>query len=190
MLRRKDMLLDFMDHRLQRQWHLLGRTVGDVFVTTQFTGDIPYPLLTIEGTCFGKPIKQTVRLASKKMRFGGKRWYFVCPATGRSCYKLILPPGGKAFASIKAWGLAYRSQNIDAIARANRAIAALRRRSEALPKRTRHPTRKRLQERLERHEVFLDRVEEQCAWDLSHGRRISFRRSVRTVLLDSNSGQM
>lgn len=179
MLRREDMLLEFMDRRLQQQWNLLGRTVGDAFLSTRFTGDIPYPSLTIEGTFFGHTVRQTIRLGAKRMRFGGKRWFFVCPATGRPCYKLILPPGGKAFASNKAWGLPHRSQRQDAITRARTAIAKLSRRSAALPKHTRSQARKRLQERLERHEAFLDRVEVHCASDLTYGRRISLRRAAR-----------
>lgn len=85
MLRKRDMLLDWMDHRLPLQWQSGSRIVGDIFLTATFTGDIAHPSLRIDGTCFGRPIVQTVRLVSKAMRFGGKRWYFVCPSTKRLC---------------------------------------------------------------------------------------------------------
>lgn len=188
MLRKRDMLLDWMDHRLPLQWQLDGALVGDIFLTTTFTGDIAYPTMRIDGTCFGRPIVQTVRLVSKPMRFGGKRWYFVCPSTKRLCCKLILPPGGRRFASIKAWGLAYRSQNIDAVARASMYITALRRRSEALPRRTRRPTRQALLQRVQVQEAFLNRVEEHFAHDLHCGRRMSVRRACKSAS-KSNSAQ-
>ncbi len=45
MLRKNGMLLEFMDHRLQRRWQLGSSLVGDIFLTTVFTGDIAYPRL-------------------------------------------------------------------------------------------------------------------------------------------------
>lgn len=179
MLRQNGMLLEFMDHRLQRRWQLGGNLVGDIFLTTTFTGDIAYPSLQIDGTCFGRPVMQTVQLVSRRMRFGGKRWYFVCPQTKRLCSKLILPPGAKAFASVKGWGLSYRSQYDDAVTRATKAIGALRDRSKSLPKYTRTDTRQALQERLCAKEEFLSRVEQQYARDLFVGNRMSVRRACR-----------
>ena len=41
--------------------------------------------------------------------FGGLRWWFVCPRSGRRAAKLHLPPGGKYFAHREAYGLTYRS---------------------------------------------------------------------------------
>ena len=188
MLRKNGMLMDFMDHRLQRRWQLGGNLVGDIFLTTTFTGDIAYPSLQIDGTCFGQPIMQTVQLVSWRMRFGGKRWYFVCPQTKRLCSKLILPPGAKAFASVKGWGLSYRSQYDDAVTRATKAIGALRDRSKSLPKYTRTDTRQALQVRLCAKEEFLRRVEKQCARDLFVGNRMSVRRACRMAVADRKLG--
>jgi hypothetical protein len=42
--------------------------------------------------------------------FGGQRWWFRCPSTGRRVAKLHSPPGGDIFASRRAYDLAYRSQ--------------------------------------------------------------------------------
>jgi hypothetical protein len=64
MLRKNGMLLEFMDHRLQRQWKLGGSLVGDILLSIAFTGDIAYPSLQIDGTCFGQPIMQAVQLVS------------------------------------------------------------------------------------------------------------------------------
>ena len=179
MLRQNGMLLEFMDHRLQRRWQLGGNLVGDIFLTTTFTGDIAYPSLQIDGTCFGRPVMQTVQLVSRQMRFGGKRWYFVCPQTKRPCCRLILPPGAKAFASVKGWGLPYRLQYDDAVTRATKAIGKLTARSKALPKYTRTGTRKAFQARIMAKNAFLDRVEGRYAEDLLRGRRVSLRRAVK-----------
>ena len=179
MLRKNGMLMDFMDHRLQRRWQLGGNLVGDIFLTTTFTGDIAYPTLQIDGTCFGQPIMQAVQLVSRRMRFGGKRWYFVCPNTKRPCCKLILPPGAKAFASVKGWGVSYRSQYDDAVTRTTKAIGKLTARSKGLSKYTRKDTRQALQARITAKNAFLDRVEERYAEDLLRGRRVSLRRAVK-----------
>jgi hypothetical protein len=166
-----------MDHRLQRRWQLGSSLVGDLFLTTVFTGQIAYPSVRIEGTCFGRSVIQSVRLVSRRMRFGGKRWYFVCPQTKRPCCKLILPPGATAFASVKGWGLLYRSQHDDVLTRTQKAIGKLTMRSSRLSKRTRTHTREALQERIAAKEAFLDRVAEEVAGDLSCGRRVSLRRA-------------
>ncbi len=177
MLRKNGMLLEFMDHRLQRQWQLGSSLVGDLFLTTVFTGDIAYPSVRIEGTCFGRSVVQSVRLVSRRMRFGGKRWYFVCPQTKRPCCKLIMPPGATAFASVKGWGLLYRSQHDDVLTRTQKAMATLSKRSKGLPKYTRASTRDALQARIRAKETYLDRVAEEVAGDLSCGRRVSLRRA-------------
>ena len=178
MLRKNGMLLEFMDHRLQRRWQLGGSLIGDIFLSTTFTGDKAYPSLRIDGECFGRPVMQSVPLISRRMRFGGKRWYFVCPKTKRPCCKIILPPGGHAFASVKGWGLSYSSQYDDAVNRTRKAIEALTARSEALPKRTRTHTREALQARIWAKEAFLDRIGAHCAADVMNGRRWSIRRAV------------
>ena len=177
MLRKNGMLLEFMDHRLQRRWQLGSGLVGEVFLTTVFIGDIAYPSVRIEGTCFGRSVIQSVRLVSRRMRYGGKRWYFVCPQTKRPCCKLILPPGATAFASVKGWGLLYRSQHDDVLTRTHKAMAALSRRSKGLPKCTRASTRDALQARIRAKEAYLDRVADEVAGDLSCGRRVSLRRA-------------
>lgn len=45
----------------------------------------------------------------------------------------MLPSASKAFASVKGWGLSYRSQYDDAVTRAQKAIGKLTARSKALP---------------------------------------------------------
>jgi hypothetical protein len=39
--------------------------------------------------------------------FGGRRWWFSCPVSGRRCAVLYLPRGAARFGSAKGYGLAY-----------------------------------------------------------------------------------
>jgi hypothetical protein len=57
-----------------------------------------------------RQVEQRIELAWTQPHYGGRRWWFVCPSTGRRAGKLHLPPGGAWFASRTAWRLAYRSQ--------------------------------------------------------------------------------
>jgi hypothetical protein len=51
-----------------------------------------------------------IQLATTAQPFGGRRWWFVCPRTGRRAAKLYLPNGAFTFASREAYRLAYRCQ--------------------------------------------------------------------------------
>ncbi len=51
------------------------------------------------------PWEQRVRLEAEPCRFGGVRWWWVCPARGRRAAKLYLPVGGSRFLSLQAHGL-------------------------------------------------------------------------------------
>jgi hypothetical protein len=55
-------------------------------------------------------VRQTVRLRYTVPHYGGKRWWMVCPYSGRRVAKLYLPPGGDRFASRQAWRLGYQCQ--------------------------------------------------------------------------------
>lgn len=61
-----------------------------------------------------------VSLQTTSQRFGGVRWWFECPRTGRRCTKLFLPLGGHKFWSRYAWRLGYASQREDSQGRAQR----------------------------------------------------------------------
>jgi hypothetical protein len=58
------------------------------------------------------PREQSIAMATTPCPFGGVRWWWICPATGRWVRKLYLPNGGTRFLSRKpgAYRLAYRSQ--------------------------------------------------------------------------------
>jgi hypothetical protein len=55
---------------------------------------------------------QQIALVSRPRHFGGRQYFFVCPATGRLATVLWMPPGAARFCSRQAWGrqVAYRSQ--------------------------------------------------------------------------------
>lgn len=52
----------------------------------------------------------TMDLVTIPQRFGGVRWWFLCPFTGRQVHKLYLPRGAREFRSRQAYGLMYASQ--------------------------------------------------------------------------------
>lgn len=60
--------------------------------------------------------RQQVAITSRPMRYGGERFYFICPETERPCEVLALVDG--VFASRRAHRLAYRSQSEDRLSRA------------------------------------------------------------------------
>ena len=66
----------------------------------------------------GEPQDQRITLEATQPNYGGRRWWFRCPATGDRVAKLHLPPGGHVFAGRRAYGLAYQSQREPAYERA------------------------------------------------------------------------
>lgn len=56
-----------------------------------------------------QPVDATIRLEATHPNYGGLRWWFRCPVTGRRASKLHLPPGARLFACRQAHGLTYRS---------------------------------------------------------------------------------
>jgi len=70
-------------------------------------------------------VRQTVRLCYTTPKFGGKRWWMVCPYRGIRVGKLYKPNGGDRFASRKAWRLGYHSQRIAAHDRPSEAMFRL-----------------------------------------------------------------
>lgn len=57
-----------------------------------------------------KKERQIVHLTHTVPNYGGKRWWMICPISGRRVGKLYLPPGGDVFASRQAWRLGYQCQ--------------------------------------------------------------------------------
>jgi hypothetical protein len=117
---------------------------------------VKYPTLNFE---------QTIEFVSRKRNFGGKQFYFQCPATGRLASVLWKPPGATRFCSRRAWrNVAYRSQFADATNRCLLAKDNIRTKLGAgwfddmppRPKRMREATYARWEARYEKHERKLD----------------------------------
>lgn len=73
------------------------------------------------------PQDQVVQMETTPCRFGGRRWWWLCPATSRRCSTLYLPNGGTRFLSRGpgAYRLAYASQRADAMRRSHARLARL-----------------------------------------------------------------
>jgi hypothetical protein len=67
-----------------------------------------------------------ITLATRPQPFGGRRWFFICPHTGKNAAKLYLPSGAYTFASRKSYRLGYRSQRESARDRSLSRAFALR----------------------------------------------------------------
>ncbi len=50
-----------------------------------------------------------IRLLATRPFYGGRRWWFECPACGQRCFKIYLPPGARGFACRGCYDLTYRS---------------------------------------------------------------------------------
>lgn len=93
---------------------------GNSLTSAQFRLDlggteIPHLLLryiTVLPDGTRKKVVQKIALVSTEQHFGGRRWWMICPTTGKRARTLHLPPGGNRFASRKAWGLAYRVERL------------------------------------------------------------------------------
>jgi hypothetical protein len=133
---------------------------GEVMARATVTVDIdclePYPQISIMGYRLGRAIDCRLQLVSTPMRFGGERWYAVCPITCRRCTTLVLPPGRSRFASVQGWGVAYGSQREAPIYRAYRAVEKIDRRLLGMSKYSRKPSRARVQRRLSEKQQLIE----------------------------------
>jgi hypothetical protein len=74
---------------------------------------------------------QRISLTATKLYFGGARWWFICPVTGKRVGRLHLPPGASQFLSRRAHGLTYACQTEDVCDRAVRRSRKLMMRLDA-----------------------------------------------------------
>jgi hypothetical protein len=72
-------------------------------------------------------VRDHIRLLWTVPTYGGRRWWFQCPRTGRRTTKLYLPNGGSHFWSRKAYGLGYACQREGRFDRLQRRAAMLNR---------------------------------------------------------------
>lgn len=114
-------------------------------------------------------LRQRITLVSRPRHFGGRQWFFQCPATGRLATVLWRPPGADRFCCRQTWGgrVAYQSQFLD---RDNRAHAGKERIKARLigeldpdawdlppkPKWMRRKTYNKYEEKFDQYEAVLD----------------------------------
>jgi hypothetical protein len=91
-----------------------GEESGSVGVTVNLA-DPDAGFVVVRFNLNGDPRVQEIQLESRPMRYGGRRYYFICPKHGRRCK--VLPMVGGVFASRQAGRLTYQSQSADQIDR-------------------------------------------------------------------------
>ncbi len=101
-----------------------GEKVGDIGYEAMLAGLGPY-WIRLHYAVNSKPMDYKVHLTSTLCNFGGVRWWWLCPSTGRRVAKLYLPPGGTIFAARMAYRLPYRSQRESGIDRTHTRQARL-----------------------------------------------------------------
>jgi hypothetical protein len=95
-------------------WVATGEETGSVSVTVNLA-DPASGLVVVRFTLNGDPRVQEIRLVSKPMRYGGRRYYFECPRHFRRCE--VMPLVGGVFASRQAHRMTYSSQSSDRLSR-------------------------------------------------------------------------
>jgi len=96
-------------------WNYAGQPAGSVSYVANMEDEAdPYLSLNYwRGSGDGRQhVEQVVRLVSTIPNFGGRRWWMICPYSGRRVAKLYMPPGGDCFASRQSWRLGYHSQRV------------------------------------------------------------------------------
>jgi hypothetical protein len=91
-----------------------GEETGSVSVTVNLA-DPDAGVVVVRFSLNGDPRVQEIPLASRSMRYGGRRYYFLCPKHGRLCE--VMPMVDGVFASRQAQRLTYQSQSAEEIDR-------------------------------------------------------------------------
>lgn len=114
---------------------------------------------------------QTIHLVARPLHFGGRQWYFMCPAMNRRASVLWRPPGASRFCSRQTWGrrVAYRTQFLTPTDRAHQGKARINSRLCSIgsldpdewdfppkPKWMRWRTYNRAEAKFDRYEAALD----------------------------------
>jgi hypothetical protein len=98
-----EMHLNFYDDQIDLTFESRAGYVGDGWLRLRYQMTDYWSGQEVE-------IDDKVYLATTRPRFGGLRWWFVCPRLNRKVRKLYLPLGGRHFWSRRAYRLAYASQ--------------------------------------------------------------------------------
>jgi len=163
-LRREGDLQRHHMSRREKSWVTGGTTVARLTLMIDIDCLQPSPCLHISGWAFGHRIDQHLDIVAQSQFFGGERFYVLCPYTGKRCRSLIMPPTGRMFSSVKAWGGPYTSQRESPIDRCWRRIDRLEGRMERFTKYTKLKTRDAYHRSWVREQMFWeDEVQELCS---------------------------
>ena len=91
------------------QWTRDGKPRG----TINYTIDQAFPnaaTLQLSYNACSEPVKYSMALTARPCRFGGVRWFAICPRTGLTVSKVYLPCGATRFLARQAYRVAYQSQ--------------------------------------------------------------------------------
>lgn len=113
-LRQKRFLMPGRSVTAPLWWTRGGERAGSITLTVNLTSlDDAHAKLTY--TADGEPKAQVVQLVAVPCRFGGHRFFWLCPVTWRRCTVLAYAAG--RFASRQAQRLTYATQSADALDR-------------------------------------------------------------------------
>lgn len=97
-------------------WNCGGEPAGSISYEADMR-DLDAAELRLSYTRGSEPdrehVRQTVRLTYTTPNYGGRRWWMVCPYSGRRVGKLYLPAWGDRFAGRVAWRLGYQCQRVE-----------------------------------------------------------------------------
>lgn len=88
------------------RWSSAGRQIASI----GYTWSGPTARLILTYNWREEPVQQTIPLAASEPKFGGRRYWFVCPFTARWVRAVYLPNGAKLWGSRHAYRLRYQSQ--------------------------------------------------------------------------------
>ncbi len=97
------------------EWSRNGEKIASIGFTSDLT-DINNPHIKLNYTITKHddekvPIEYKVKLTKTYPNYGGVRYWFICPHTGRRVAKLYIGAGSNYFTSRHAYGLKYESQS-------------------------------------------------------------------------------
>lgn len=113
------------------RWTRRGEPSGSMGYTVVMDGEDRRLILSYSTS--GEDRTVTVQLEAVPMRFGGFRYYALCPRTGRRC--LVLPVVGGVIACRQAHRLTYASQSMDLMSRLRARMDRCERRLQEKPRR-------------------------------------------------------
>lgn len=137
-------------------WSYTSEPAGSISLAANLL-DPRNPFVALTYWVNDEPRHQNIALAKRPMRFGGYRYYFVCPLSGRRCEVIALARG--LFASARSSRLSYMSQNQSESDRVNTSLRKLENRIWPQKKPRSAPRGKRRQRMLARLEALTEKSE-------------------------------